>query len=96
LRLIRKSSIILIFVLAFALSACSNSASVSSILLQKGISEKTAAKMKVEIRFLQESKGSNYKYADVSGDLAFVGQLLGLMQGCVKADLPDGQYTPEL
>lgn len=88
--------IMMICALALALSACSGSASLSGILQQKGISDKTADTMKVEIRFLQESKGSNYKFADLSGDKALINQMIGILQASKPVSAPAGQYTPEL
>lgn len=95
----RRSRLIFMLIIclvALALSACSGGASLSGILSQKGVTDKPASGMSVQIRFLQESKGSNFKSADVSSNLSFLGQLLGLMQASRPAKAPDGQYTPEL
>lgn len=47
-----------------------------------------------QVRFLKESKGSNYLSAPVSG--AALDTLLGAMKGCPQAKTPDGSFAPQL
>lgn len=97
MRRFRLVPAVLIFVLLFMLAGCNGNSSVSGILGQRGISAQTISGYKIELRFLKESKGSNYKFADITGNGDLIGALLDGLSKSTAAQKPqDKQFSPEL
>jgi hypothetical protein len=97
LRIFRIAPIVPAFILLIVLAGCGSSASVSGILKQKGIPAKDASGLKIELRFLKESKGSNYKFVDISGNADLTGELFAGLSESKAADKPqDKHFSPEL
>jgi hypothetical protein len=98
LRFIRMFVAFLVFICPVAFSGCSNSNySIADILKQAGISERTATNMTVELRYLADSKGSNYKYVDLNGNSELLKHILRCLSSGKTASKPqDEKFSPEL
>lgn len=83
-------------ILALALSGCGKAAALTDVLQAKGITADSPASLKAELRYLKESKGSNYLYAELAGADS-VQALLACLAAGAPAQKPEAtQYTPEL
>lgn len=98
MRIARTAFILILFTGLMVLSGCGSSVpTVAELLKQKGISGQAASDLKVELRFLKESKGSNYKFIEMSGKTDFLNELLSSMAACKACEKPkDSQFSPEL
>jgi hypothetical protein len=98
LRTIRFALFMIIILLLYAFTAgCQGNTTLKEILRQKGISADSVADTRIELRFLKESKGANYKYADLTENEKFAGELLEALAACKVAKQPDEpHFSPEL
>lgn len=94
----RKTVIALLLTACMAaLSACGQDTSAAGALKRGGFDTAKLSGMKVELRFLDESKGSNYKYTDISADAELVQELCGCLDSCKPAQKPqENPFSPEL
>ncbi len=83
-------------VLALALCGCGSAAvPLSDLLKAKGVTAEAAASLSAEVRYLSESKGTNYLSAPIAGEA--MKTLLDCLSAGIPADKPkDKQYSPEL
>jgi hypothetical protein len=78
------------------ITAGCTSSSISDILKQNHFPMNENAGLKIELRFLKESKGANYKAVDESSNAAFISALFDGLNTCQPADKPkDAQFSPE-
>lgn len=94
----KRYLMMLIFATITALLAggCSSGVTAGDLLNQKSIAAQPTG-IKTEIRFLKESKGSNYMYVELSGDDATIGLLIQGISRCAPAEPPaTQQLSPEL
>ena len=94
----RKTGIAALFIfLGLALAACGKSATLTELLDKKGFSKQSVGGMRVELRYLKESKGSNYIFADLSGKGDILGSLFDCLAASAPAKKPEAaQYSPEV
>jgi hypothetical protein len=93
----RRAAAFLIAGLVTIAAGCTAGASVPGILAQHGISAKDSGGCKIELRFLKQSKGSNYMFEDISGNSDLFGELVKGLNASRSAEKPkEEKFSPEL
>jgi hypothetical protein len=96
---LKRNSIFIAVILSavmIGLAACAKPPTGSALLESIGLTAQTAAECKAELRFLQESKGDNYLYIDISGNKGAMDSITQSLLNAASAKKPeDKQFSPE-
>lgn len=97
MRHLRRAAAVLAIAAAILLPGCAAGPSVSEMLTQNGISATDAEDLRLELRFLKESRGSNYKFEAIPGNSDLFGEIVKGLKASRYADKPkEERFSPEL
>ncbi len=99
--MVRKLSFMAFFsvsmVALMLLSGCDTAPSSEDLMRQCGAADGSLDTATVELRYLKQSKGANYRFVNATGDKPLLEKLEQAIKACKPAEPPKvAQYSPEL